>query len=505
VSARGSHALFEDLKPPEWVGGALEHRSPRRRSGPAGAGGRETGAYGTTRGTGEAVARRGSAGTAGAAPGSRSATRSAASSSAAPGRSRSAAARRGEKPARAAVSDARAGLAALTAPTMGRLLLVSAVALLLFGLVMAYSASTYQAYFSYGSSWYFLKKQLLFAGIGLVVMFVLSRTDYRLLRKLALPAALGVAGLLVLVALPGVGTTINGARRWIDVFGTSLQPSELAKPVTVLLLAALLAARPAFLKSFKGFLIVTAVAFLPMAGLILVGKDLSTTVVLALGVCAVLIVAGVRWGHLLTAGAFAAGVFGILIMTAPWRMARFTAFLDPWAHADTSGFQATQSLISVASGHVFGVGLGNSVQKSGFLPEQTTDMITGVIGEELGLVGILILVFLYGMLAWAGMRLATTCREPFARYVCTGLTMMVVGQALLNLGAAMGMLPIMGVPLPLVSCGGTSLLAVLAGVGIMLNIANNRRSHIVVSPERRRRAGGGRGDRRPHGAGVGGR
>jgi cell division protein FtsW len=284
-----------------------------------------------------------------------------------------------------------------------------------------------------------------------------------------------------------------------------LQPSELAKPVTVLLLAAILVARPTALATFKGFAVVTAVAFLPMAALILVGKDLSTTVVLALAVGAVLVVAGVRWKHLLMALFLAAGLGCILILSAPWRAARLTAFLDPWAHADTSGFQATQSLIAVASGRVFGVGLGNSVQKSGFLPEQTTDMITGVIGEELGLVGILILVFLYGLLAWAGFRLASVCKEPFARYVCAGLTVAVVGQALLNLGAAMGMLPIMGVPLPLVSCGGTSLLAVLAGIGILLNIANNRRSHIVVSPERRRRAGGGRGNRRPHGAGAGGR
>ncbi|MBM3148000.1 MAG: FtsW/RodA/SpoVE family cell cycle protein, partial [Actinobacteria bacterium] len=146
-----------------------------------------------------------------------------------------------------------------------------------------------------------------------------------------------------------------------------------------------------------------------------------------------------------------------------------------------------------------------SVQKFGFLPEQTTDMITGIIGEELGLVGLLLLIALYGVLAWAGLHLALSCREPFARLVCAGLTVAVVAQALFNLGAAMGLVPILGVPLPLVSCGGTSLLAVLAGTGIMLNIANNRRSHIVASPERRRRAGGGRGDRRPHGAGARGR
>lgn len=457
MTARRRHALSDSLAAPDWVGGAL---APTRHGSPV-------------------PARRSTSGAAGG--------------------------RRPAEERRSGSSPAVARVAGLTAPTAGRLLVFATVALLLFGLVMAYSASTAQGFFAHGSHWYFLKKQLIYAAGGVVLMVVLSRIDYRLWRRAAAPLAVAVAGLLVVVALPGVGATINGARRWIDFGFATLQPSEFAKPAAVLLVAALVVGRGTPVTTGKGLLRVVGLALVPMAVLIMIGKDLSTTIVLTLAVGAVLVAAGARWRHLLVLGVVLPAVAGLMILMEPYRTARLTAFLDPWAYADTSGFQTTQSLISVASGQVFGVGLGNSVQKFGFLPEQTTDMITGIIGEELGLVGLLLLIALYGVLAWAGLRLALTCRDPFARLVCAGLTVAVVGQALLNLGAAMGLVPILGVPLPLVSCGGTSLLAVLAGTGIMLNIATNRRSHIVASPERRRSPAGRGGDRWPHGAGARGR
>lgn len=387
----------------------------------------------------------------------------------------------------------------------GRLLLFSTVALLLFGLVMAYSASTAQAFFSHGSSWYFLKKQLIFAVAGVVIMAVLSRVDYTVWRKLALPFTAVCLFLLAVVALPGVGATINGARRWISVGGMTLQPSEFAKLAAVLLCASLIAARPRSMEHAGGFARVLVVSLLPLTAFIMLGKDLSTTIVITVAVAGVLVVAGARWKHMAGFGAACAAAFGLLILIEPYRQARLFSFIDPWAHADTGGYQTTQALIAVASGRVFGVGLGNSVQKFFYLPEQQTDMIAGVIGEELGLMGLLVLITLYGMFAWSGLRLAMACREPFARYLVAGFTICVTGQAVLNLGAAMGMLPVLGVPLPLVSVGGTSLLVALAGMGIMLNVANNRRSFIGVSPERRIRAGGGRGDRRAHGARAGGR
>jgi len=390
--------------------------------------------------------------------------------------------------------------------TANRWLLVIATSLLLlYGIVMAYSASTAQAYFTYGSSSYLLKKQLLFAAVGVAVMLVLSRIDYTLWRRLAWPLAGAVGFLLVVVLVPGVGTVANGARRWIDIGGASLQPSEFAKPVAVILAAALVVQRPKELLRFRRLAFVAAASVLPFAVLILAGKDLSTTGIVIIAAATVLVIAGARWGHLLALACTLPVIAGVLIAAEPYRFTRFMAFLDPWSHASQSGFQATQALISVASGQVFGVGLGDSVQKFGYLPEQSTDMITGIIGEELGLIGLILLIALYLLLAWAGLRIARTCKEPFGKYVAAGITGAVVVQALLNLAAALGLLPILGVPLPLVSLGGSSLVAVLASLGILLNISTNRRSFIVASPERRSRTGGGGRNRRPSGAGAGGR
>jgi cell division protein FtsW len=220
-------------------------------------------------------------------------------------------------------------------------------------------------------------------------------------------------------------------------------------------------------------------------------------------VVAVLVAAGARVRHLAALATGGGALVLMLIVAAPYRMARFTAFLHPLHDTQGTNWQATQSLISIASGHFFGVGLGNSVQKFGFLPEHNTDMITGIIGEELGLFGLLLLVGCYVFLAWAAFRIALSCRELFGKLLAAGIISMLVGQAAINIGAALGLLPLTGVPLPLVSVGGTSLVVVLAGIGILLNIATNRRSHIGVSPAG---SGGpsGRGrNGRPHHAGAG--
>jgi cell division protein FtsW len=316
----------------------------------------------------------------------------------------------------------------------------------------------------------------------------------------------GIVGFLLLIVLvPGIGTVANGARRWIDVGGTSLQPSEFAKPAAVILAAALIAQRPKELLRFGRLAFVGAAAILPFAVLILAGKDLSTACIVIIAVATVLVIAGARWGHLLALACTLPVMAGVLIAVEPYRFSRFAAFLDPGAHASTTGYQATQALISVAAGRVLGVGLGDSVQKFGYLSQQSTDMISGIIGEELGLIGIVLLVALYLLLAWAGLRIARTCKEPFGKYVAAGITGAVAMQALLNLGSVLGLLPILGIPLPLVSLGGSSMVAVLASIGILLNISTNRRSFIGASPQRRSRAGGGGRNGRPSGARAGGR
>jgi cell division protein FtsW len=225
--------------------------------------------------------------------------------------------------------------------------------------------------------------------------------------------------------------------------------------------------------------------------LIMAEPDMGTTIILVLAVVAVVVAAGARVRHLVTAGSLAAAAVALAIVVEPYRMARLTSFVNPWKDPRGAGMQTVQSLISVASGHLFGVGLGNSIQKFGFLPEQTTDSITGIIGEELGLIGLLVLIALYVALVWTIFRIALRSQEPYGKLLAAGIGSAIGVQAAVNIGAALGVLPLTGVPLPLVSFGGTSLVVVLAGVGIVANIASNRRSYIVASTERHSRPRGG--------------
>ena len=400
-----------------------------------------------------------------------------------------------DSPVRRAV---RRPAAALLAPGVAdrRALLLVTMLLLLFGLVMAYSASSAQAFFQYGSSFHSVGRQVVFVFIGMVAMWTLSRVDYAWYRKMAFPfAGLALAG-LTLVLIPGVGASVNGARRWIIIGGQGLQPSELAKLAAVILVATLIARHRIEITRLRHLLLLAVIGIVPAAGLIMLEPDLGSTLVLIVAVFALLIAGGARLRHLL--GLIVVGLLAVLtlIVIESYRLERLITFFDPWKDAQGSGYQATQSLISVASGGFFGVGLGNSVQKFGFLPEQGTDMITGIIGEELGLMGLIALMVLYGALAWVCFRIAMNCKEPFGKLLATGITAIVIGQATINIGAALGVLPLTGVPLPLVSLGGTSIVVVLAGLGILLNIATNRRSFIVASPQRRVRPAGRGGDRR---------
>ena len=365
-----------------------------------------------------------------------------------------------------------------------RSLLLVTFLLLLYGLTMSYSASSAEAYFEHHSSFYFVERQLVWAVIGVVVMLLLSRVDYGSWRRWSLPLA-GVALLaLVAVLVPGIGSVVNGARRWIFVGGQGLQPSEFAKLACVMLAATLVSRRPGDLETPRGFMRVAAITILPAAALIMLEPDLGTMLVLAAAVIAVLVAAGARLRYLFAAAALGLAAITALIVVEPYRLQRLSTFLNPWKDAQASGYQATQALISIASGHLFGVGLGNSVQKFGFLPEQGTDMITGIIGEELGLAGLIVLLALYVALAWCCFRIALNCKELYGKLLATGITAIIIGQACINVGAALGLLPLTGVPLPLVSLGGTNLVVVLAGVGILLNIATNRRSYIVSAPRR---------------------
>jgi cell division protein FtsW len=351
------------------------------------------------------------------------------------------------------------------------LLFLTVLMLLSIGLVMILSASEYSTLVRYGDSFYFFKRQLLWALIGLTAMFLVMNWDYWHLRRWATPM-LGLAFLLlIMVLVPGLGREVYGSSRWI-VFGPlTFQPSEFVKLSLVVFTACGLARIGERVQSFtKGilpFLLVSGLA----SGLILLQPDLGTAVTLAGTILVMFFAAGARMSVL--AGLAGAGLVavGVAIAVEPYRMQRFLSFLDPWADPQGSGFHIIQSLYALGSGGLFGVGLGQGKQKFLYLPEQHTDFIFAVIGEELGFVGAALVIVLFAVFVWRGLRVAVAAPDAFGSLLATGLTVGVALQAFINMGVVTGMLPVTGITLPLISFGGTSLIFTLIGVGILLNIS----------------------------------
>lgn len=367
-----------------------------------------------------------------------------------------------------------------------RLLMLVTLALVAFGLVMVYSATSAAAALGDGDSMAYLERQAAYALIGIVLMAVASQFDYHRLRYLApglLLLALGLCA-AVLVASPAV----NGAHRWFFVGPASFQPSELAKLAVCVFAAVYLARRRApqtVVELFRPLGFVTML----FCGLILLEPDLGTTICLCLMLLAVLVVAGVPFRLLTAASVLAIGVGFVAIWAEPYRRARIFSFLDPWSDAQNSGFQIIQALIGIGSGGITGVGLGEGPQKTLYLPEAHTDMIFAVVGEELGLLGSVLVIGAFAAFGYAGFRIALRCRDPFGKLLASGLTTLVCGQAAINLAAVLGIAPLTGIPLPFVSYGGSSLVVLLVGVGILLNIAVNERVVQARVPDRGRRNG----------------
>jgi cell division protein FtsW len=375
-----------------------------------------------------------------------------------------------------------------------RLVAIVTLGLVAFGLVMVYSATSASAALGNGDPMSYLKRQAVYAFIGVVLMILASRFDYHRLRYLAPPFLLVAVGLCAAVLV--LGPAINGARRWFVVGPASFQPSELAKLALCLFAAGYLARRraPRTLGELaKPLGLLTAV----FCGLIVVEPDLGTTITLCGMMLAILLVAGVPARLLLVASLLATGVGIVAIWTEPYRRARMFSFLDPWSDAQGSGFQIVQATIGIGSGGFTGAGLGEGVGKISYLPEAHTDMIFAVIGEELGLVGSTFVIAAFAVLAIAGFRIALRCPDRFGKLLAAGITALVCGQAAINLAAALGIAPLTGIPLPFVSYGGSSLVVLLAGVGVLLNIAVNGK--VVESSVRGR---GGR-DRRARSARAG--
>jgi cell division protein FtsW len=375
------------------------------------------------------------------------------------------------KPRKGVKKKAKKRARAANLPAEYNMMLTATLCLLAFGAVMVFSASSTTRILSDGGlsdSAFYLKRTLMFGLFGLLVMHLTARHGLQVVRRHT-PALL-IGSFVLLVAVLGIGTNVNGSSRWIGSGFLQIQPSELVKVALILYAADLLARKPKQVRSIQGlmpFLLVVGSAAL----LIVAEPDLGTTLVITFAVAATLIAAGARIRDLALIG-LALGFFALL-MTAiePYRMARLTAFMHPGADTTGAGFQAVQAKIALGSGGLFGVGIGNGVQKAFYLPEAHTDMISAVIGEELGLIGILGVVGLFSLFGYAGLQIARKAKDRYGKLLVAGLTALILVQATVNLFAVMGLAPLTGVPLPFVSYGNSSLLATLFAVGLILNVA----------------------------------
>jgi cell division protein FtsW len=364
-------------------------------------------------------------------------------------------------------------------PLEHRLLLTATFCLLAAGAVMVYSASSARTLLEgHGDGTAYLIKYLVNGGLGLVVMHLASRHDLARIRRYTPLLLLAAFVLLLLVLVPGIGVKVNGARRWVGAGPLQFQAAEVMKLALVLHAAAVLSgarrgaptlrriARPIFLPGGCAVLLIAA------------QPDLGTALVICFTMAALLVAAGIPLRQLALVAAVGAVLVLLFALFEPYRRARLTAFLNPWADAGDSGFQSVQGQIAIGSGGLFGLGLGESVQKIFYLPEAHTDFILAVIGEELGVVGICGLLSLYGMIGYAGLRTAKAARGAYATLLATGLTSLILCQALLNIYTVLGLAPLTGVPLPFISSGSTSLIVLLCSMGLLLNVAQGGSAHV---------------------------
>jgi cell division protein FtsW len=376
----------------------------------------------------------------------------------------------------AGVSDAPSRTPVLHRPLASYyLLLASAGMLLTIGLVMVFSASSVRSYATYESSYAIAINQAIYIGLGLPCLYLASRTPVRLWRAAANPALLVVIGLLVLVLVPGVGRNIDGATRWIPLpGGFNLQPSELAKLALAIWGADLLVRKRKLLGQWKHLFVPLVPVATLLALLIMLEPDMGTTMSLLSVLVALLWVAGTPMRYFAVFFAVLVASACALAVSAPYRLARVTSFLDPFADPQGGGYQAVQGLYAISSGGLFGVGLGAGQSKwSGGLPNAHTDYIFAVVGEELGLLGTFTVLLLIATMTYAGVRIARRATDPFVRYAASGVTAWLAGQSIINLGAVVGLLPITGIPLPLVSFGGSAMVPTLTAIGMLLSFARS--------------------------------
>jgi cell division protein FtsW len=344
------------------------------------------------------------------------------------------------------------------------------MSLVAFGVVMVYSAS---------ASLTLLEHHAVYAAIGLAALWILARRDYRHIAAIAPALLIGSTMLLVLVLATGVQR--NGAQRWLSLpGGFTLQPSELAKVALCIFAAAALAGRRAPPRTWREAMRPVGAAAAILCGLIVI-SDLGSAIAVGLAAAAVLIASGAATGALARLGLAAGALAGGMIAAEPYRTQRLTAFLHPGDKIGAAGYQLYEAKLALGTGGLFGVGLGQSVTKLSYLPEAHTDMIVPIVGEELGLLGVFGLLVAFGLFAWCGYSVALRAKDPFGKLLAAGLTTLIVGQAVLNIGGTLGVLPFTGVPVPLISYGGTSLIATLAAIGLVLSVGTHGGQALRVS------------------------
>lgn len=354
-----------------------------------------------------------------------------------------------------------------------KILYYSTVALSLFGLLMIYSSSSIWANYKFNDSFHYLKYQGIFFIIGLVIMNVISKIDYKTYYKYSNKILLLSFILLILVLIPGIGSIRNGSRSWFGIGPFGIQPSEAAKISLIIFTSKYLSINERYVNSFfKGVMPILSIVLI-FFGLIMLQPDLGTGAILLLSIISILYISGVSMKLFISGGIL--GVVGlvILIMIAPYRMDRITSFINPWKDPLGTGFQMIQSLYAIGPGGLLGLGLGNSIQKHFYLPEPQTDFIFSIVSEEFGVMGSVIVVGLFLIIFYRGIKTSLEAKDLFSKYLSFGIIFQLIFQTIMNLFVVVGLIPVTGVTLPFLSYGGSSLLVSMASIGIILNISRN--------------------------------
>ncbi len=353
-------------------------------------------------------------------------------------------------------------------------MLLAVVGLLVVGVTMVLSTSYLYSQERYGDGTYFFRKQMIAIGAGAVALIACTMIPSALYRRFAYPLLALSFIILTLVLLPGIGVNRGGARRWIMLPGFVFQPSELAKLALVFYLAHSMAKKEQTIRTFCTGVLPHLIVFGLFAGMLLLEPDFGTALMLSMLLYFMLFIGGARMHHLLATGLMALPVLVYVMTKADYRIRRLMSFLDPWGDAAGSGFHVIQSLIAFGSGQIWGRGLGESRQKLFYLPEAHTDFVFSVIGEELGLLGALAVLALFGVIIARGLQLTAKIEEPFDQYLAFGLTVLLGLQAMIHMGVVMGLMPTKGLVLPFISYGGSAMVINLMEAGILLGLSRRR-------------------------------